>query len=76
LILALALNLPVLFFAIVVFILNAVVIWLAGRWVSGFHIASLLPALAASFALSVRIGAVLLWGQVADAWTLSSVGSH
>src|SRR5262245_55766477 len=49
LVLALAINLPIIVFAIVVFLLNAVMIWLVGWLVPGFQVSGLLPALVASF---------------------------
>jgi uncharacterized membrane protein YvlD (DUF360 family) len=52
LILALAINVPIVAFAVIVFLLNAVMIWLAGRLVPGFGVYGLLPALIAAFGLT------------------------
>jgi uncharacterized membrane protein YvlD (DUF360 family) len=52
LILALALNLPIVVFALVMFLLNAVMIQLAGRLVEGFEVGGLLSALLASLGLT------------------------
>ncbi|MGE3600829.1 MAG: phage holin family protein [Dehalococcoidia bacterium] len=52
LILALAVNLPIIFFGVLIFFLNAAVILLAGRLVPGFEVSGLLVALVASFGLT------------------------
>lgn len=51
-ILAFAINLPLLLFGLVIFLFDALLLLLAGRWVPGLQVGSLWTALIASFGLS------------------------